>query len=51
VIKEAGRRYTEDNFIQIIEIRERQAYLVQLIMDQFDQRLRFTVIAGDWHSD
>ncbi len=34
---EAGRKYTEPDFNKIIEIREREAYRVKLIMEQINQ--------------
>ncbi len=34
---EAGKRYTEDDFNRVIEIREREAYRVKLFMDMIDQ--------------
>lgn len=33
---EEGRRYTEDDFNRVIEIRERERYRVSLFMDQID---------------
>ena len=33
---ESGRRYTEDDFNRVIEIREREHYRVRLFMDQID---------------
>ena len=33
----AGKRYEEEDFNRIIEIREREAYRVKLFMDQIDQ--------------
>ena len=35
---ETGRRYQEEDFNRVIEIREREAYRVKLFMDQVDQR-------------
>ena len=34
---EEGRRYTEDDFNRVIEIREREKYRVKLFMDAIDQ--------------
>ena len=34
---EAGKRYTEDDFNKIIEIREREAHRVKVFMEQMDQ--------------
>ena len=34
---EQGKRYTEDDFNRIIEIREREAYRVKTFMEQIDQ--------------
>src|SRR5690606_3209504 len=35
---EAGRRYTESDFNNIIEIKEREAHRVKLFMEMIDQR-------------
>ena len=37
---EEGRRYTEDDFNRIIEIKEREKYRVKLFMDMIDQSKR-----------
>ena len=34
---EAGKRYTEDDFNKVIEIREREAHRVKVFMEQMDQ--------------
>ena len=43
---EEGRRYTEDDFNRVIEIRERERYRVQLFMDQIDQREKTLVFCA-----
>jgi len=43
---EAGRRYTEDEFNRIIEIRERERYRVRVFMDQIDQREKTMVFCS-----
>ncbi|WP_405235256.1 EcoAI/FtnUII family type I restriction enzme subunit R [Lentisalinibacter orientalis] len=43
---EAGKRYTEDDFNRVIEIREREQYRVRLFMDQIDQREKTLVFCA-----
>ena len=43
---EQGRRYIEDDFNRVIEIREREAYRVGLFMDQIDQREKTLVFCA-----
>jgi len=43
---EEGRRYIEDDFNRVIEIREREAYRVRLFMDQIDQREKTLVFCA-----
>ncbi|MGH6735722.1 MAG: EcoAI/FtnUII family type I restriction enzme subunit R [Methyloceanibacter sp.] len=43
---EQGRRYTENDFNRIIEIKEREAYRVELFMDQIDQREKTLVFCA-----
>lgn len=43
---EAGKRYTEADFNRIIEIKEREAYRVQLFMDQINQREKTLVFCA-----
>jgi type I restriction enzyme, R subunit len=43
---EAGRRYTEDDFNRVIEIKEREHYRVRLFMDQIDQREKTLVFCA-----
>ncbi|MFP4534059.1 MAG: EcoAI/FtnUII family type I restriction enzme subunit R, partial [Desulfobacterales bacterium] len=43
---EAGRRYTEDDFNRVIEIRERERYRVRLFMDQIDSREKTLVFCA-----
>jgi type I restriction enzyme R subunit len=43
---EAGRRYTEDDFNRVIEIRERERYRVWLFMDQIDPREKTLVFCA-----
>jgi type I restriction enzyme, R subunit len=43
---EQGRRYLEDDFNRVIEIREREAYRVGLFMDQIDQREKTLVFCA-----
>ncbi|MDZ7781920.1 MAG: DEAD/DEAH box helicase family protein [Halioglobus sp.] len=43
---EEGRRYTEDDFNRVIEIREREQYRVELFMAQIDQREKTLVFCA-----
>jgi len=43
---EEGRRYIEDDFNRVIEIRERERYRVRLFMDQIDQREKTLVFCA-----
>jgi type I restriction enzyme R subunit len=43
---EEGRRYTEDDFNRVIEIKEREKYRVQLFMDAIDQREKTLVFCA-----
>jgi type I restriction enzyme R subunit len=43
---ESGRRYTEDDFNKIIEIKEREAHRVKLFMDQIDQKEKTLVFCA-----
>ncbi len=43
---EQGRRYTEDDFNRVIEIREREQYRVKLFMAQIDQREKTLVFCA-----
>lgn len=43
---EEGRRYTEDDFNRVIEIKEREAYRVKLFMDKIDQRQKTLVFCA-----
>ena len=43
---ETGRRYTEDDFNRVIEIRERERYRVRLFMDQIDPREKTLVFCA-----
>jgi len=43
---EEGRRYTESDFNRIITIREREAYRVQLLMAEIDQRQKTIVFCA-----
>jgi len=43
---EAGRRYTEDDFNRIIEIRAREQYRVQLFLDAIDQTQKTIVFCA-----
>jgi type I restriction enzyme R subunit len=43
---EQGRRYTEDDFNRVIEIREREQYRVKLFMQQIDQREKTLVFCA-----
>ncbi len=44
---EAGRRYEEKDFNKIIEIKEREAYRVQLFMNMIDQREKTLVFCAN----
>ncbi len=44
---ESGRRYTEPDFNKIIEIREREAHRVKLLMDMVDQREKTLVFCAN----
>jgi hypothetical protein len=41
-----GRRYTEDDFNRVIEIKERERFRVKLFMDVIDQRSKTLVICA-----
>jgi len=43
---EQGRRYTEDDFNRVIEIRERERYRVKVFMEQIDQREKTLVFCA-----
>jgi type I restriction enzyme R subunit len=43
---ESGKRYTEEEFNKIIEIKEREAYRVKLFMDMIDQREKTLVFCA-----
>lgn len=43
---EAGKRYTEPDFNKIIEIKEREAHRVKLVMDMIDQREKTLVFCA-----
>ena len=43
---EAGKRYGEDDFNQVIEIREREAYRVKLFMDLINQKEKTLVFCA-----
>jgi type I restriction enzyme R subunit len=43
---EKGRRYTEADFNRIIEIKEREAHRVRLLLDQIDQREKTLVFCA-----
>lgn len=43
---EAGKRYAEADFNKIIEIREREAYRVKVMMDMIDQRQKTLVFCA-----
>ena len=43
---EEGRRYTEDNFNRVIEIKEREKYRVKLFMDAIDQKQKTLVFCA-----
>ncbi len=43
---EAGKRYTEEDFNKIIEIKEREAHRVRLFLDQIDQRQKTLVFCA-----
>jgi type I restriction enzyme, R subunit len=43
---EEGRRYTEDDFNRVIEIKEREKYRVKLFMDAIDQRQKTLVFCA-----
>ncbi|HSH49543.1 MAG TPA: DEAD/DEAH box helicase family protein [Halomonas sp.] len=43
---EQGRRYTEDDFNRVIEIREREQYRVKVFMEQIDQREKTLVFCA-----
>ncbi len=43
---EEGRRYTEDDFNRVIEIKERERYRVKLFMDAIDQRQKTLVFCA-----
>lgn len=44
---EEGRRYTEDDFNRVIEIREREKYRVRVFMGQIDQREKSLVFCAN----
>ena len=44
---EEGRRYAEDDFNRVIEIREREKYRVGLFMDAIDQRQKTLVFCAN----
>jgi len=44
---ETGRRYTQDDFNRVIEIREREEYRVKLFMDMIDQRQKTLVFCAN----
>lgn len=43
---EAGKRYTEEDFNKVIEIKEREAYRVKLFMDAADQNQKAIVFCA-----
>ncbi|MDH5389131.1 MAG: DEAD/DEAH box helicase family protein [Gammaproteobacteria bacterium] len=43
---EEGRRYEEDDFNRVIEIKEREAYRVKLFMDMIDQKQKTLVFCA-----
>ena len=43
---ETGKRYEEDDFNKVIEIKEREAYRVKLFMDMIDQREKTLVFCA-----
>ena len=43
---EDGKRYTEDDFNRVIEIREREKYRVKLVMDAIDQNQKSLVFCA-----
>ena len=43
---EEGRRYTEDDFNRVIEIKEREKYRVKLFMDAIDQKQKTLVFCA-----
>jgi len=43
---EAGKRYSEDDFNRVIEIKEREAYRVKLFMDSVDQNQKALVFCA-----
>lgn len=43
---EEGKRYTEDDFNRVIEIKEREAYRVKLFMGKIDQRQKTLVFCA-----
>lgn len=43
---EEGKRYTEDDFNRVIEIREREAYRVKLFLQSIDQRQKTIVFCA-----
>ncbi len=43
---EEGKRYTEDDFNRVIEIKEREAYRVKLFMEMIDQRQKTLVFCA-----
>ena len=43
---EQGKRYTEKDFNRVIEIKEREAYRVRLLMDMIDQREKTIVFCA-----
>ena len=44
---EEGRRYTEDDFNRVIEIKEREKYRVKLFMDAIDQKAEDACLLRD----
>lgn len=43
---EEGRRYTEDDFNRVIEIKERERFRVRLLMDSIDERQKTLVFCA-----
>jgi type I restriction enzyme R subunit len=43
---EEGRRYTEDDFNRVIEIKEREKYRVKLFMDAIDQKQKTLIFCA-----
>ena len=43
---EEGKRYTEDDFNRVLEIKEREAYRVKLFLDMIDQRQKTLVFCA-----